>query len=199
MDDTEFTDRLNAAAGSIDASRWALAELALDAKQDEYKDWADRIAHHVKVRRKVRTVRDWALAADFRRSLAGARPDLVISFYLAALKFFDKVDGDAIIELMRTAEAEGVTLEDFTNELREMAGVPAPDPGKRWKKFAEKLYGEIDSYVPAVAEHLREAAVALEGAASALALEVANAEQAAPVTAQDVADAILARRETVVA
>jgi hypothetical protein len=122
MNREQLAEKAKQYAGSVDEARWALAELALQAKTDgTVKEWAEVIGHVV--RRSDRTVREWAQVAEFRQAL-GIALDLPISFYARALRAVDKVSAETLVELMDTAAAEGVTLETFGGQLDELCKPP---------------------------------------------------------------------------
>lgn len=127
MNDATFTRRLDTAAAGIDNQRWLLADLAAECKRDKYPHWADKIGHHPEVGRNHKTVRQWAQVAEFRHSVGDAIK-LPFSHYALALRFLDKLPPARVVELMQTAQAEGVHYEEFRAELRTQAGRPVQHP-----------------------------------------------------------------------
>lgn len=173
----DFTRRLDEAAIGIDDNRWKVAELAWDCKQAEYPQWPQIIGRHPRIRRAERTIRDYALTAEFRDAIGHVeyvdeqqrRYPLPYSFYAEALRYLDRLPTDTIKELMETAAAEKVGLEEFRAELKTQAGAPEPDPAKKWRKASENYYSEASKRGGKVGDHLSNAALALGLAAAALA------------------------------
>lgn len=128
MNDAEFWPRLTAAAASVDGSRWELAALAAECKRDKYPQWAEKIGQHPQVRRKGRTVYEWAQTAEFRSAIADCDdhvPNLPFSFYAAAVRRLDVVPFSTLVELLYTAQDAGTGLDEFRAELSTQAGKPS--------------------------------------------------------------------------
>lgn len=109
-------------AGSIDANRWALAQLAAQARDAGVRDYAEVIGRHKKVARSPWTVRHWARVADFRNRLPKQEFDLPFSAYERCARFADKLPLETLHEALETAAAENVSVEELGKFLSEMAG-----------------------------------------------------------------------------
>lgn len=155
MNNADFCARLNAAALSIDGSRWQLAELALECKRADFPEWAERIANHKSVRRHPRTIREWALTADFRHvcQVDGAPFD----FYRRAVRYLDLLPVVDIRHMLETAVVDGATGETLSGAL---AGL-LPQPPTDWPAKLAALAGTVDGWAGDMGNGLRNAAVRL--------------------------------------
>jgi hypothetical protein len=145
----ELAQRTVKLAGDLDGNRWALAELAAEAKAAAVPEWAEIMA--LAVRRQPRTTREWAQAAEFRHAI-GVRVNLPYSFYAKAMRYADRLDAAALVELLQTFAAEkGASFELFGAELATLAGRVRPEPpmtleqarawAAAWKRAAKRYRG----------------------------------------------------------
>lgn len=167
MTPTELAEKAAAISGSIEERRWALAELAQSARAVPNYD----AIIGAKARRSPRTVREWALVAEFRRSLP-RHYDVPFSFYAAVVRKADKLSADDIVNALETAEAGGDTLEAFRAMLTDATREDGDDVAAK----LEGIIARLDRYkqapdipdaarlcMEAAAEALVQAVDALEG------------------------------------
>ena len=112
-------------SGNIDSARFALAELAAQAKAEGVPGWAEIIG--VECRRAPRTVMAWAATWEWCASVNVYEVDwarhLPYSFYETAARYSEKLGNDKLLELLLVYHGEGgATLESFRAELSILAG-----------------------------------------------------------------------------
>lgn len=155
----------------IDGARWALAELAAQAKSEGVPGWAEIIG--AECRRQPRTVMAWARTrewCDEWRVMGQVDGDkLTYSFFECAANKSEALNLDILIELLQTYEhSPGATLESFRAELAALAG----EDGDRTADFRtwatrerERILGWIDrAPTPRAGDCLKLAADALADA-----------------------------------
>jgi hypothetical protein len=105
----------------IDGARWALAELASQAKAERVPGWAEIIG--AECRRQPRTVMAWAATVEWSVTINRAwREELPYTFHEVAARYVDRVDESDILHLMNEyAVNPAETIESFRAELAEMA------------------------------------------------------------------------------
>lgn len=178
MNKEQLAEKAKQYAGSVDEARWQLAELASRAKSEgEVEEWAEVIGHVV--RRKPRTIYEWAQCADFRNAL-GVAISLPYSFYARAMRAVTKLKTEHLVELMDTAAVEAVTLEAFSALLDDLCKPPdeekepedepmaEPDltPAQQWRAIAERLELQQEEHTDGIAAELAFAVDSLQRAAS---------------------------------
>ena len=110
-------------SGDIDSARWALAELAAQAKAEHVSGWDNIIS--IECRRAPRTVMAWAVTWEWCESadIAGFMTRLPYSFYETASNYSKRIGNDKLLELLLVYHGEGgATLESFRAELSALAG-----------------------------------------------------------------------------
>jgi len=133
----DIANRADNISGSIDDCRRALAELALEAKEKGPEEWADIIANRPRIRRSVRTIRDYAVTAEFCRAIGGTvwvngQPkivwlfDLPYSFYSRAASMIDRLNVETIIEELKIAAESDTKYEMFSLTLNDAAEIENP-------------------------------------------------------------------------
>lgn len=177
MNKEELAEKAKQYAGGVDDARWALAELALQAKSEGVvEEWAEVIGHVV--RRKPRTIYEWAQCADFRNAL-GVAIALPYSFYARAMRAVTKLKTEHLVELMDTAAVEGVTLEAFSALLDDLCKVddedepdedePMEEPeltlAQQWRAIAARLEEQAAGQPEWITQYLGSAALDLLNAA----------------------------------
>lgn len=150
---TALAQACNAIAGDIDSRRWQLARLAQQARNEHLPAWAEIMAHTANVRRKPRTIREWAQTADF----ADACPKqyaLTFSHYSRASRYMEVLPMDTIFEVLDEAEAECVDVDSMAAHLSSLAKKD-PDPFH----LGDWLSGELERARAALAEAVTDAEI----------------------------------------
>lgn len=109
--------------GDIDQRRFALADLALEARRQKVENWAEVIAQCPSVRRKKRTVEEWAQAAEFRARLSKDYR-LPFSFFVLMSRAYDLLPHEVIEDMMTEAESDNATLEQTRALLHDIIRPP---------------------------------------------------------------------------
>lgn len=116
----------NCIAGDIDERRWQLARLAQKARDEGIEHYAEIMANVANVRRKPRTIKEWAHVADFADSLPRMFV-LTFSHYGRAARYQDRLPMDTILEALDEAEAEGIDVDGLSVHLSSLCQ-ELPDP-----------------------------------------------------------------------
>ena len=166
---------------SVDDARWALAELAAQAKAEGVPGWAEIIG--VECRREPRTVRAWAVTWEWTDQPGDKdwTEWLTYSFYEVGARYADLLGDTVILNLMSEFNANpGATLEAFRAELATLAG---GDSAADFRHFAEKERKRIFDWIDRAptrraGDCLRLAADALADALTADVSTIAQQEPA---------------------
>lgn len=131
MTPEDFQQELSAIIATGDGWRWQMAQRIAAAKDADVRGWLEIAC--VEARRKRRTIHEWVQLWHWSEDYTDFRAKLGFSFMVAAMKAADKIEPDALRELLETFAGErGATLDDFKAEVAAIANEEPPFDAEKY-------------------------------------------------------------------